>query len=63
MISYSCSQVDENGECVPGHMYVFISSREPTITEEKKQALFPIVNQLCIDPKTLVTYDNNGKTF
>ena len=61
MITYNCHEVDENGACVPGKMYVFISSREPTISEEKKQSLFLIVNQLCIDPNTLVTYDNSGK--
>ena len=61
MITYSCNEIDQRGVCLPDKMSVFVSSRERSISDEKKDSLIPVLNQLCVNPDTLIRYNNDGE--
>ena len=61
MITYSCNETDQRGVCLPDKMSVFVSSRERSISDEKKESLIPVLNQLCVNPDTLIRYNDDGE--
>ena len=63
MISYSCDEIDQRGVCLPDKMNVFVSSRERSISDEKRESLIPILSQLCVNPDTLISYNDDGETL
>ena len=61
MISYSCDEIGQHGVCLPDKMNVFVSSRERSISDEKMESLIPILSQLCVNPDTLISYNDDGE--